>query len=128
MMNLYKRFAKAVSEKVGSSGAFLMALLIILVWGATGPVFHYSDSWQLVINTGTTIITFLMVFLIQYAQNRDSKTTHLKLDELINSARRAHNEMLDLDRMSDEELAELEARYKRISDHAVARRNKRSAA
>ncbi|MDT7540903.1 MAG: hypothetical protein QOE33_807 [Acidobacteriota bacterium] len=99
---------------VGSSWAFILATLIVVVWAATGPAFKYSETWQLVINTGTTIITFLMVFLIQNTQNRDSKALHLKLDELIKATKGARNSMIDLDKLSDEQLKDLEEDYKRI--------------
>jgi low affinity Fe/Cu permease len=91
-------------------------VIIVLVWGLVGPYFRYSDAWQLAINTGTTIVTFLMVFLIQNTQNRDSRATHLKLDELIKALRGARNSMIDLDRLTDEELRELEAEYKRLCE------------
>jgi low affinity Fe/Cu permease len=94
----------------------MIAVAIIVVWATTGPMFHYSDTWQLVINTGTTIITFLMVFLIQNTQNRDAKAIHLKLDELIKATTGAHNSMIDLDKLSDAQLKELEEEYKRICE------------
>ena len=98
-------FSRAGPRKFsGSAWSFVVALLIIVIWGATGHIFHYSDTWQLIINTGTTIVTFLMVFLIQNTQNRDSKAVHLKLDELIRAVGGARNTMVDLERMSDEEL------------------------
>ena len=99
---------------VGSSWAFILAGLIILVWAVTGPLFHYSDTWQLVINTGTTIITFLMVFLIQNTQNRDAKAIHLKLDELIRGVKGARTNLVDLETLSDEELEQLQEQFKRI--------------
>ncbi len=89
-----------------------------MIWGASGHIFHYSDTWQLIINTGTTIVTFLMVFLIQNTQNRDSKAVNLKLDELIRAVGGARNTMVDLERMSDEELKQLQAQFKRISRKA----------
>ncbi len=93
---------------LGSAWAFAGAILIIVVWGLTGPTFHYSDTWQLIINTGTTIVTFLMVFLIQNTQNRDAKATHLKLDEVIRALKGARNELVDLEKLSDEDLTSLE--------------------
>jgi low affinity Fe/Cu permease len=111
---LFRKFANYTSAVVGSSWSFITAALIIVVWAATGPIFQYSDTWQLVINTGTTIITFLMVFLIQNTQNRDAKAIHLKLDELIKATKGARNKMIDLDKLSDEQLKELEEEYKRI--------------
>jgi low affinity Fe/Cu permease len=114
MEEFFRKFAAKSSEVVGSSWAFLCAVLIIIVWGLSGPVFGFSDTWQLVINTGTTIITFLMVFLIQNTQNRDAKGIHLKLDELIKATKGARNHMMDLDKLSDAQLKELEEEYKRI--------------
>jgi low affinity Fe/Cu permease len=99
---------------VGSSWAFILAFLIIVVWAATGPIFHYSDTWQLVINTGTTIITFLMVFLIQNTQNRDAKAIHLKLDELLRGVKGARTNLVDLEAMSDQELDHLQGQFKRL--------------
>src|SRR3954462_6835737 len=101
---LFRKFAARASTVVGSSWSFITAVAIIVVWSASGPMFHYSDTWQLVINTGTTIITFLMVFLIQNTQNRDAKGIHLKLDELIKATTGARNSMIDLDKLSDEKL------------------------
>ena len=116
MNELFRKFSNKISELVGTSWAFIAAVLLIVVWGATGPVFKYSDTWQLVINTGTTIITFLMVFLIQNTQNRDAKGLHLKLDELIKATKGARNHMMDLDKLSDEQLKKLEAEYKRLCE------------
>ena len=116
MQELFRKFANRTSELVGTSWAFIMAATIIIVWAVTGPLFGFSDTWQLVINTGTTIITFLMVFLIQNTQNRDAKALHLKLDELIKATKGARNRMLDLDKLSDEQLKELEEDYKRICE------------
>src|SRR5258707_3271081 len=111
MKNLFRKFAQAASQAVGSSWAFILAVLIILVWGLAGPMFHYSDTWQLVINTGTTIITFLMVFLIQNTQNRDAKAIHLKLDELIRGVKGARTNLVDLEKLSDEELERLKQQF-----------------
>jgi low affinity Fe/Cu permease len=113
MRALFTAFATKTAKAMGSIWAFLLAFLIIVVWGITGPLFHYSDTWQLVINTGTTIITFLMVFLIQNTQNRDAKAMHLKLDELILSMKTAHNEMLDIEELTDEQLEKIAATYKK---------------
>jgi low affinity Fe/Cu permease len=118
--DLFRHIARAVSDALGKPLAFWLALIIILVWGATGPMFHYSDTWQLVINTSTTIITFLMVFIIQNTQNRDNKSIHLKVDELIKAMRGARNSMIDLDKLSDEQLHELEGEYKRLCDRDPA--------
>jgi low affinity Fe/Cu permease len=114
MRELFRKFAQTTSAMVGSSWAFILAALIILVWAVTGPLFHYSDTWQLVINTGTTIITFLMVFLIQNTQNRDAKAIHLKLDELIRGVKGARTHLVDLEAMSDEELDRLQEHFKRV--------------
>jgi low affinity Fe/Cu permease len=114
MNELFRKFSHKVSELVGTAWAFILAVAAIVVWAVTGPMFGYSNTWQLVINTGTTIITFLMVFLIQNTQNRDAKGIHLKLDELIKSTQGARNDMMDLDKLSDEQLKQLEAEYKRL--------------
>jgi low affinity Fe/Cu permease len=97
-------FSKWIAEAAGHPISFSLALLTIIIWGVSGPLFGYSDTWQLVINTGTTIVTFLMVFLIQKTQNRDTETIHLKLDELIRVTKGARNMMLDLEHMDDESL------------------------
>ena len=112
MHKIFTTFAAKTSQIVGSYWSFLIAFLIVIVWGASGPLFHFSDTWQLVINTGTTIITFLMVFLIQNTQNRDAKAMHLKLDELIAATKAAHNEMIDIEDLSDEKLKDIAAYYK----------------
>jgi low affinity Fe/Cu permease len=110
----FRRFAHSASQFMGSPWMFLVACLIIVGWGATGPLFHYSDTWQLVINTGTTIVTFLMVFLIQNTQNRDTRAIHLKLDELIRALKGARNQLVNLEEMSDEELDKLQAEFERV--------------
>ena len=120
-MSHFRRFAQRVSELVGSPAAFVSGLVITIVWASTGPLFHYSDTWQLVINTGTTIITFLMVFLIQNTQNRDSKAIHLKLDELIRAVSSARNRLMDLEHCTDEELANIEAEFKRLRERDRSR-------
>ena len=104
-------FARRSSEVLGSAWAFIVAIVVIVVWGITGPTFHFSDTWQLIINTGTTIVTFLMVFLIQNTQNRDAKAVHLKLDELIRALKGARNNLVDLEKLSDEELKKLEEQF-----------------
>ena len=111
-------FARKTSNILGSAWAFVVALAIIVVWGATGPTFHYSDTWQLIINTGTTIVTFLMVFLIQNTQNRDAKAVHLKLDELIRAVGPARNKLVDLEKLSDDELKTLEAEFEKLRKKA----------
>jgi low affinity Fe/Cu permease len=107
----FSRFARWTSRTVGHTSAFVGALAIVFVWALTGPFFHYSDTWQLVINTGTTVITFLMVFVIQQTQNRDSEAMHVKLDEVIRALRGAHNDLLDIEDLTEEELDELRAHY-----------------
>jgi low affinity Fe/Cu permease len=119
--DFFRRFAHRTSSIVGSPWAFLTSVSIVLVWALTGPAFGFSDTWQLVINTGTTIITFLMVFLIQNTQNRDAKAIHLKLDELIRALGPARNRLLELEEMSDQELARLEEEFKRLRARAGQR-------
>src|SRR5207248_8161945 len=109
-----RRFSCAVAAGVGSHWAFIVALLVVIAWGVTGPMFHFSDSWQLVINTGTTIVTFLMVFLIQATQNRDSKAVHLKLDELIRAQRSARNVFADLEDAGEAELKRFEEEFREL--------------
>jgi low affinity Fe/Cu permease len=110
----FGKFAAGASFWLGSKIAFLCAGLLIVVWGITGPVFHFSDTWQLVINTGTTIVTFLMVFLIQNTQNRDARAINLKLDELIRAIDKARDQMMNIEKLSDVELDILEAQFERI--------------
>jgi len=110
----FSGLATWAAHAVGSAFAFFAAIAIVVVWGLLGPMYHYSDTWQLVINTGTTIITFLMVFLIQNTQNRDAKAFHLKLNELIRALKPAHDELIDVEKLSDEELKQLEAYYQRV--------------
>src|SRR5512146_931461 len=114
-------FAARVSHWVGSSSLFFIAVGLVVAWGLTGPLFHYSDTWQLVINTSTTIVTFLMVFLIQNTQNRDARAIHLKLDEIIRSIKHAHNEMIDIEKLSDKELEELAKTYESLREEAERR-------
>jgi low affinity Fe/Cu permease len=116
--NLFERFANWATNATGSSAAFCIAITIIMIWIVTGPVFHYSDTWQLIINTGTTIITFLMVFLIQKSQNKDSKAVHLKLNELLASHQGASNRMVDIEDLTEEELDHLHKFYVQLSDLA----------
>lgn len=117
MKAFFRKFSQKTSEAVGSPWAFIIALTLLVVWGVSGPIFHFSDTWQLVINTATTIVTFLMVFLIQNTQNRESKALNLKLDELIRSAYGARNNMVALEELSDEELDRLQTQFRRISEH-----------
>ena len=114
----FTEFSKWIAEVAGHPISFSLALLIIILWGATGPLFDYSDTWQLLINTGTTIVTFLMVFLIQKTQNRDTQAIHLKLDELIRVTQGARNMMLDLEHMDDESLKRLRDIYERLGTQA----------
>jgi len=125
----FTRFARWTAHVAGQPTTFGIALLIILIWGLTGPVFGFSDTWQLVINTGTTIITFLMVFLIQNTQNRDSEATHLKLDELIRAVGGAKNSLLDLEELDDQELDAVRETYLKLASAArlQARRRQRQA-
>jgi low affinity Fe/Cu permease len=111
-------FARRISRWSGQSWSFALALLVVLVWGITGPTFGYSDTWQLVINTGTTIVTFLMVFLIQNTQNRDSEAMQMKLDELIRSIHGAHNALVNLEELEDAELDRIRENYSLIAERA----------
>ena len=111
---MFRKLAQSSAQAVGSSWAFLLSLIIIIAWAVTGPMFHYSDTWQLVINTGTTVITFLMVFLIQNTQNRDAKAIHLKLDELIKGVAGARTRLVSLQELSDDELAQLQEEFERL--------------
>jgi len=117
----YGEVAKRISRWCGRPGTFLLAIGIILVWLVTGPIFGYSDTWQLVINTGTTVVTFLMVFLIQNTQNRDTAAIQLKLDELIRSTQGAHNALLDLEELDDKLLEAFRNRYEALARDARAR-------
>lgn len=110
---IFHKFAQETSKIVGSAYAFMFAVLVIMVWAMLGPIFHYSDTWQLIINTGTTIITFLIVFLIQNSQNRDSMSLQLKLDELIRAVKEARNELIDVEDLSEEEIKRLKAEFER---------------
>lgn len=113
--DLFTRCAAWATRVTGGRWGFLTALAVVILWAASGPYFKYSETWQLVINTGTTIITFLMVFLIQNAQNRESKAIHLKLDELILCVRAARNEMIDIEHLTEEQLDQLSARYSEVA-------------
>ena len=114
----FRIFARRSSILLGSAWAFTLSIVIILIWALTGPTFHFSDTWQLIINTGTTIVTFLMVFLIQNTQNRDSKAVNLKLDEIIRAVKDARNELINLEGLSDEELKELEKQFEGVRKKA----------
>jgi low affinity Fe/Cu permease len=114
----FTRFAKWTAHAAGQPITFAIATGVLLIWAITGPIFHYSDSWQLVINTGTTIVTFLMVFLIQNTQNRDAVAMHLKLDELIRAVHGARNRLMDLEDLTEEELDQIRERYVKLAEHA----------
>jgi low affinity Fe/Cu permease len=114
----FRCFAQRSSSVLGSAWAFCGAVLIIVVWLVTGPTFHFSDTWQLIINTATTVVTFLMVFLIQNTQNRDAKAQHLKLDELIRAVKGARNQLVDLEELSDDDLKKLEDQFRRLRKHS----------
>ena len=116
MRGRFRSFAHWTAEVVGSPWAFALGVLVIVVWAVTGPIFHFSDTWQLVINTGTTIVTFLMVFLIQSTQNRDAKAMHLKLDELIRAVGAARTKLVHLENLTDDELASLEKEFQKLHE------------
>ena len=117
----FSRFAKLTARASGRPSAFGLAAAVVLIWLITGPIFHFSDTWQLVINTGTTIITFLMVFLIQCTQNRDSEAVQVKLDELIRAVNGAHNALLDLEELEEDELDRIRAKYAKLAEPARKR-------
>jgi low affinity Fe/Cu permease len=117
--NLFERFANWATIATGSSAAFITAISVIIIWGITGPIFKYSDTWQLIINTGTTIVTFLMVFLIQKSQNKDSKAIHLKLNELLASHQGASNRMVDIEDITEKELDQLHKFYVQLAALAM---------
>jgi low affinity Fe/Cu permease len=114
-VNFSERFAVTVTKATGSTAAFILAFFVVIVWAATGPVFHYSETWQLVINTGTTIVTFLMVFLIQKAQNKDSLAIQLKLDELVAAHEFASNRLVNVENMSEDEMKTIQKYYAQLS-------------
>jgi low affinity Fe/Cu permease len=114
----FSRFASATARLAGRPSTFALAVIVILVWAVTGPIFGFSNTWQLVINTGTTIITFLIVFLIQNTQNRDSQAIQVKLDELIRAIEGAHNGLLDLEELEDEDLMKIRAQYEGLAERA----------
>ena len=116
MNNLFHKFAARAAHVVGTPWAFLLAVAVVVVWASLGPRFHWSDTHQLIINTGTTIVTFLMVFLIQNTQNRDAGTMQIKLDELIRATQGARNTLINLDKLSDKQLEDLEEEFKRICE------------
>ncbi len=115
---LLERFSHHATKATGTSGAFVLAVLVIVVWAITGPIFHYSDTWQLVINTGTTVVTFLMVFLIQRAQNKDALAIHLKLNEIVAALEGASNRLIDVEDLSEPEINALHNYYRRLIELA----------
>ena len=117
----FGKFAASASGWLGSKWAFAGAGLVIVIWAAVGPIFHFSDTWQLVINTGTTIVTFLMVFLIQNTQNRDARAINLKLNEIIRAIDKARDQMIDIENLSDLELDELQVKYEKIKSEWTER-------
>jgi len=123
----FNRVACVVSKASGSLGAFVAALGVVIVWAGTGPLFKFNDTWQLVINTGTTIVTFLMVFLIQHTQNADTAALHIKLDELIRATSNANNELLNLEEMDQERLEEIRLRYEALANTAAQVKAKKDA-
>jgi low affinity Fe/Cu permease len=116
MNEIFRKIASQISVLMGSAWVFVLAVTIIVVWAVTGPIFQFSNTWQLIINTGTTIVTFLMVFLIQNTQNREAKATQIKLDELIRALKGARDSLVDIENLSDEELAKLEVQFKKLHD------------
>jgi low affinity Fe/Cu permease len=117
----YGNLAKAISKQCGRPGAFTLAAGVIVVWVVTGPIFGFSDTWQLVINTGTTIVTFLMVFLIQNTQNRDTEAIQIKLDELIRATKGAHNALMDMEELEEAQLQQFRQRYAKMASSARER-------
>ena len=125
--NQFRKFSHRIAEAVGSPFAFGVALATIVLWVTTGPIFHFSDTWQLVINTATTIVTFLMVFLIQNSQNRDARAFHLKLDELIRGVRGARTELVDLENLTDEDLEKLHDEFHALHEKLAKKLSSRKA-
>src|SRR2546423_13531596 len=121
MPDRFRSFSHHVASAIGTPIAFAVAVAVIVMWAVLGPLFHYSDTWQLVINTATTIVTFLVVFLIQNTQNRDAKAIHLKLDELIRAVEAARNRLVDLEDLPEEELARLEQEFRKLRANPDAR-------
>jgi low affinity Fe/Cu permease len=121
MKDAFRRLANGTADRVGSPWTFIGAFLIIVIWAFTGPVFHFSDTWQLVINTGTSVVTFLMVFLIQNTQNRDARAMQLKLNELIRAAGNARNIMVDLENCSDDEIEIIREEFIKIRSDVIAK-------
>jgi low affinity Fe/Cu permease len=123
LKDIFRKCANKIADRVGSPGAFGLGLLVVVAWAITGPLYHYSDTWQLVINTGTSVVTFLMVFLIQNTQNRDTQAMQLKLNELIRAVSTARNVLVDLENCTEEEIKEISAEFANIRTKLSARRN-----
>src|SRR2546428_12116496 len=123
MRELFRRFAHTTSQAVGSSWAFILAVAVIVAWAVTGPMFHYSDTWQLVINTGTTIVTFLMVFLIQRAQNKEASAMQMKLNEIVAALEGASNRLISVEDLSEHELGVLHIHFQRLAEMARSESN-----
>jgi low affinity Fe/Cu permease len=124
--DLFHKISVKIANKLGSAWAFYVAVLVIVAWALSGPLFQFSDTWQLVINTGTTIVTFLMVFVIQNTQNRDGRAMQLKLDELLNATRAARTEFIDIEDLTDSELDDLQAQFRETKEKSIARTAKTS--
>jgi low affinity Fe/Cu permease len=118
MVSKFDAFSKWTAKASGRPATFAVACLVIIVWAATGPMFNYSDTWQLVINTGTTIVTFLMVFLIQNTQNRDTQALQVKMDEIIRVTKGAHNALINLEELSEEDVQKIQELYRKLAEHA----------
>lgn len=123
MQEMFRKFSMKCADAMGTSWSFFLALVLILLWGLSGPYFHYSDTWQLIINTSTTVITFLMVFLIQNTQNRDARVIQLKLDELLRAVEGARTQLVSLENFSDEELLQLQKEFERLHRRFAAAPN-----
>ncbi|HEY7165348.1 MAG TPA: low affinity iron permease family protein [Candidatus Binatia bacterium] len=123
LVSKFDFFSKWTARASGKPATFALACLIVIIWAATGPMFNYSDTWQLVINTGTTIVTFLMVFLIQNTQNRDTQAMQVKMDELIRVTKGAHNELINLEDLSDEDVQKIQDLYRQLAEHAKEARH-----
>jgi low affinity Fe/Cu permease len=123
MNEFFRKIAQQTSHAIGTPIAFMLAVAVVLIWGLTGPLFGFSDTWQLVINTGTTIVTFLVVFMIQNTQNRDSKALHLKLDEILRAIREARTELVDLEELPDKELDALAEEFRQLHEKTHAARS-----
>ncbi len=124
MNELFRKIAHASSQLVGSSWAFVVALGVVLLWALMGPYFHYSDTWQLIINTGTTVLTFLMIFLVQNTQNRDAKAMHLKLDELIRAHKASRNQLIDLENLPDAEMERIHDQFHLLHEEAARQKDR----